>query len=341
MVTSSRSSRQPLKFRRILLAVKELEAKSLPAVLKAAQLARACGAEVELFHTLATPVYADLYSSSDRSLEDRERALRQQALRRLETIADRLRQHSIPVSVSAEWDFPAYEAIVRRARRIKADLIVVQRHAGRHTAPWLLRLTDWELLRLSPMPVLLVKSARPLRHPVILAAVDPTHANAKPSSLDKDILGVGDLLSEKLRGSLHAVHAYARIPFGAMPPFVVSPGAIESVERQSEKLARKNFERVVGTARIAKSHRYLIGSPPVEAIREAARKSRCAIVVMGAISRSGLKRLLIGNTAEQILDDLSCDLMIVKPRRFRNKVARVVRGARVVMATPVSPMGYY
>ncbi len=42
--------------RRILVAVKELVGKPLPAVLKAAQLARGYGAEVELFHALTSPL---------------------------------------------------------------------------------------------------------------------------------------------------------------------------------------------------------------------------------------------------------------------------------------------
>jgi universal stress protein E len=40
------------------------------------------------------------------------------------------------------------------------------------------------------------------------------------------------------------------------------------------------------------------------------------VVVMGAVSRSGLKRLFLGNTAEEVLDKLPCDLLIVKPAGF-------------------------
>ena len=48
----------------------------------------------------------------------------------------------------------------RKERKKKADFIVAECHAGRRLAPWLLHLTDWELLRTSPVPVLLVKSGR-------------------------------------------------------------------------------------------------------------------------------------------------------------------------------------
>ena len=44
---------------------------------------------------------------------------------------------------------------------------------------------------------------------------------------------------------------------------------------------------------------------------------RADAVVMGAISRSGLKGLFLGNTAEDVLDRLHCDLIIVKPEGFQ------------------------
>jgi universal stress protein E len=196
--------------KRILVAVKKLDGKPLPAVLKGAQLARAYGAQLELFHGLTTSLYTEPVAAGDRGLVSLEQDLRQNALRRLEAIADRLRVHSIKVTVSAEWDYPAHEAIIRRAQVIKTDLIVASLHPGRHRMPWLLRLTDWELVRLSPVPVLLVKSPQPYRHPAVLAAIDPTHAHEKPLQLDKQILRVGKALGTALRGSLHAVHARTR-----------------------------------------------------------------------------------------------------------------------------------
>jgi universal stress protein E len=45
-----------------------------------------------------------------------------------------------------------------------------------------------------------------------------------------------------------------------------------------------------------------------------ARSLKAQMVVMGAISRTALHRLLLGSTAEQILDALPCDVLLVKPR---------------------------
>jgi universal stress protein E len=47
---------------------------------------------------------------------------------------------------------------------------------------------------------------------------------------------------------------------------------------------------------------------------------RADVVVMGAVSRRGLKRLFLGNTAEEVLDKLPCDLLIVRPDAFQTSV---------------------
>ena len=44
-------------------------------------------------------------------------------------------------------------------------------------------------------------------------------------------------------------------------------------------------------------------------------------VVMGAVARSSWKRLFIGATAERTLEDLPCDLLIIKPDWFQTPVS--------------------
>ena len=44
------------------------------------------------------------------------------------------------------------------------------------------------------------------------------------------------------------------------------------------------------------------------------------IMAMGAVSRSGLKRMLIGSTAEDVLEHLPCDMLVVKSPNFAELV---------------------
>jgi universal stress protein E len=318
--------------RRILVAIKDPSARSLPAVDKAVQLARAFGARLEVFHAIADRVYTD-FGFVDEKLDALKESRLAQCRARLEAIAERARQKGVPVHTSVEWDFPAHEAIVRQAAQVRADLIVAECHAGRRIAPLLLHLTDWELLRHSPVPVLLVKSRKSYRNPVLLAAVDPLHANAKPSRLDDEILKAAMSVRRALRGSLHAVHAFVPIPTDATSSELLDEAAADRLEARARVVASQMLDKTLRKVRLARGHRHLLARHPVNAIPDLARKIHGDIVVMGAISRSGLRRLLIGNTAERIVDDLTCDVLVVKPREFASTVRAAKRPTQLVPPT--------
>jgi len=316
------------RIRRILVAVKDGAGNAPPALGKAAQLARALAAELVLFQAIDTPLSLEDQLARVRGLTDIERGKQEACLTRLERQARRLRRLGIRVNVAAEWDYPAYEAVVRAAARVDADLIVAERHPGRHVAASFLHLTDWELLRLAPLPVLLVKRRGLYRRPRILAAVDPDHRYAKPVQLDREILEAGALLAGALHGSLHAVHAYSPLPLSAYTRGTLSEELLADMQRRTARAAAEKLERLAGPAGIPASRRHLIARHPRDAIEQSAAETRSAVVVMGALARSGLRGFLIGNTAERVLDQLPCDLLVVKPRGFRCQVPRRRRGVR-------------
>jgi len=310
----------------ILVPIKDCSARALPAVDKAAQLAAALGARMELFHDIATAIPVEALQKAESTLRGIKTEMRQTALSGLERLAAPLRKRGIVVSVAAVWDYPPYEAIVRRAVAIGADLIVAPRR-DRHRLPALLGYTDWELLRSSPVAVLLVKTSASYRRPQVLAAVDPTHAHAKPSTLDPRILDYGTQVSRALRGALHVVHAYFPQP---IPPSIT----FDTVRRKSiladaERAAQAIFASALPKS-IPASRRHLIRGNPVAVVPATARKLGSNIVVIGAVSRSALKRLFIGNTAESVMDALRCDLLVVKPAQFAVKHPRARRGTNLI-----------
>src|ERR1700685_1946208 len=129
------------KIRRILVAIKDPRARSQPSLAKAAQIARACNAGLELFHDLSDPVFVETLDTSAGFKALTHDASRT-ALARLERLAVPLRASGLTVRTSVEWDYPAHESIIRRALSARADLIVTQSRA-RHRLPTLLGYTDW------------------------------------------------------------------------------------------------------------------------------------------------------------------------------------------------------
>lgn len=324
--------------RKILVAIKDLDAKTMPAVRKAAQLAMATGATLELFHALSDTVLVEALDARRISLRDYERERLAAVLKRLQIIAKAIRKHDIEVTCAAEWDYPAAEALVRRALRTRADLIVAERHASRHVAGWMLAYTDWELLRQAPCPVLLVKLSKPYHRPVVLTAVDPFHTHAKPARLDTALLREAGQITNALKGSMRIVHCVA--PSTLVTASWTATPVVVDVGNNAALLQRARKALVAEVARQPlPSHRLsLVEGSAREAIPAAARAAKASIVVMGALSRSGFKRLLIGNTAEAVFDALSCDILVIKPGRFHSKVPRRSRGAQL-MALPSTMTG--
>ena len=321
---------QPI--RRILVAVKNPAARALPAVNKAAQIAKGLGAQLTLFHDIATPLYAESLQGRDVDLKSWQREVQTARREQLEKVAAGVRKHGIDVDVAADWDFPPYEAIIRKAQRISADLLVVENHhgTGRHPARWLLAYTDWELLRLCPIPVLLVKNRRLYHRPRVMAAIDPSHAHAKPTNLDRQILRAGAQLVHALRGELHALHALLpALP--VVPAMPDGPLVDLGVEREElAKIAQRNLARAVDGFEVKRSHCHLVEGRPNEVIPRTAKRERCAIVAMGVVSRSGLKRFFIGNTAEFVMDAVTADILVVKPADFASRVPRAGRGVQIL-----------
>lgn len=55
-------------------------------------------------------------------------------------------------------------------------------------------------------------------------------------------------------------------------------------------------------------------------IVEYADKNSIDLIVMGAVARSGLSGLLIGSTAEKVIDRVDCSVLTVKPASFKSPI---------------------
>lgn len=320
--------------RRVLFAIRNPEAARQPGLAKAIQVARARGASLELFHAICDPIFIELAQLGDNSVDALRERIEGEVRIPLARMCETARKHGIEAGYSVEWDYPPHEAVVRRAQALHAELIVAECHKGERTRPWLIHLTDWELLRLSPVPVLLIRNGKAYRRPLTLAAVDPAHAHAKPSRLDERILAAGTAISKGLRGALHVMHANYPTIAGVGSP--VDHGWSTLTYDQLLDQERAAFETFRSNVGMPRTRAHLVEGNPVVQIPRLARKLGADIVVMGAVSRSGLGRIFIGNTAERVLGALNCDVLVVKPETFVTHVAEEPRGIRV--QAPTTPV---
>ncbi len=299
--------------RHVLFAVRD-PANVLPSSLaKAIQVARGLGASLELYHVLTDTLIVDLsryeHDAAD-SLRDR---VENEARAPLARMCATARKHGVTAECTVEWNYPPHEAIVRRAAQTCAELIIADRHKGARA--FFITQTDFELLRMSPVPVLLLRSTKPYRRPKLLAAVDPSHAHAKTAKLDSHILSAAERLANGLRGSLHVAHAnhpsIVGLNVDAAAKRAATQWTVPTLAELQEQ-GRQAFEEFLADVEVPRKRTHLLEGNPVKAIPKLAKELKAGIVVMGAVSRSGLERVFIGNTAERVLNSLPCDVLVVR-----------------------------
>jgi universal stress protein E len=98
-----------------------------------------------------------------------------------------------------------------------------------------------------------------------------------------------------------------------------------------QKEVKAAFEKLCAKYALGPRRAHLRVGLPVDELPALVKEIDAHLVVMGAVSRSTLKRLFIGNTAERVIDKLDCDVLVVKPKSFRTPVPKRAAGRPVVL----------
>jgi hypothetical protein len=197
-------------------------------------------------------------------------------LRRLKAFAERLknrgRQRPLRISFAAEWDMPPYDAVIRRALGVGADMIIAEPHHARRFLP-LLHFNDWDLLRRSPIPVLLIKRPGHYVHPVVLAAVDPLDRDKSRAPLDNAILDLSQSIAKALSGKLHTIHAYVPLPSGTRPNDALDPETVATLSRELAASARQYRATLLRRYSVSHGRQHVLAMPPAGATERTANTS--------------------------------------------------------------------
>lgn len=321
------------KFGRILVGV-DPHATSTAAAVLGARLAARSGAALELF----TPVYNSHVSLAH--FENRQR-LRHAREMLVDRYRERLESHAAGLAFEgvaechATWDHPPEEALIRRVMERCADLLIISLPpSGEASGGRPLSSMEWQLVRHCPAPVLLTRGKSWREQPVIVAAIDPTGRHGRRDELDIGILMAAERLVEGTGGTVHAFHAWQKTFRALIAPFEL-PLATDPPQPDAEHSHREAIYDVLGAARAAPARVALVEGRPEQALPAYCAETGADVVVMGAIARNPFGRILIGSTAERVLERLPCDLLVVKPDGFRTPVSRERWPREETEATPI------
>jgi nucleotide-binding universal stress UspA family protein len=192
---------------------------------------------------------------------------------------------------------------------------------------------DLHLLRKCPCPLWLGRPPDALNYRRVLAAVDveplaTPKEQAQQRALNSAILDLAAMLATSEFAELHVAHVWAALgePIlrGGMiaTPAETKIDAYIDAERrrhgQALEQALADLEVRIGTSAMGwlQPVRHLPKGSPREQLPALAARIDADILVLGTVGRSGVSGLLIGNTAEAVLQRLDCAVLAVKPEGF-------------------------
>ena len=295
-------------FRTILVADENPEA-VVAALDKVAVLEHFTGAAVRAGHVFHDAIADDRsgYFSDVESKAIVEKVIETQR-QRLEDLVAPQRQHIADLSACVIWNRSGAAGIVAEARAISASLIVKPLAKHRVLQDYLHAPIDWQIMRDAPCPVLFTRRQPWADKPRLLAALDVV--DKAHSALNRAILEHAKLFSEVLDAKLHLVTAYP--DFRQYPSQYQVASDFEGIKADMRTRRVAMLETLSESLGMTAAELHVLEGRPRDAICDVAKRIDAQIVVLGTSARKGLKKLFIGNTAEDVIGHLGTDLLTVR-----------------------------
>jgi universal stress protein E len=273
---------------------------------KTATLARGSGARVHVVRVVYEGI-ADLSASAIDAAADLKSFILESEESVTEDMVERARQDLPGLETATLWNPRAWEGVLHAAAQTGAGLII--KGASRHPRLGEIVRTpdDWNLLRSSEVPVMLVKPQAWLGEREVVCALDPF--DDAHDDLNLALLRAGDALCRVLQGSLHLVAAY--------PLFERWAGELgglrdyDALKRDVEQEIRDRIVALADQAGVSYERLYADEGRPEHVIAALAEDLGAELVVVGTHARQGLKGLVLGNTSERLVHHLTTDVVTV------------------------------
>lgn len=244
-------------------------------------------------------------------------ALRATTGDRLSAIATQALEHKAEVTTKL-LEGKTSLCIVREVLRHGHDLVMAVSKGKNSKNQGIFGQTSRQLLRNCPCPLWLVPPGTMPRFKRVLACVDTTSGDPVDALLNENIYSLAAAVSEQFDSRLAVLHAWhmdnEAFLSARLRPELVAGFESEDIEYRQQLLDKfvKQFKPT-----IAERDVHLVKGDIGEAVAAFVDARNIDLVVMGTIGRSGLTGLLVGNTAEKILDRIKCSVLAIKPKDFK------------------------
>lgn len=221
-------------------------------------------------------------------------------------------------------DESAEVAIIKQVLRDNHDLVITTAQGKESSMGGLFRSLSLHLIRKCPCPVWVVHPERPSKVQQVLAAVDPSVLESG-QSVNSLILDLATSLAHTDHAKLHIVHTYYELVLEGYEDLLVQYGS-KNIPRE---LHWKHVNEAIADRRDAlhdllKNHDidsvehevHLLEGGASSLISKVANEREVDVIVLGSVTHSKPFGHFIGTTAEDIIHQVGCSVLVVKPDDF-------------------------
>jgi len=246
---------------------------------------------------------------------DLGKALEKEATANIERVLKRRKKFKYAIKVVMG---DKYQLTLNELNRREYDLLVTSQFEGKRSLKErIFGSQHFFLLRHSPNPVLIFRPGRSKQKYRMLIAIDTENLTPQKRALNRKIfdyafgVGIYDnveihlIQCWKLYGESSFRSGFARLPANELDALLKETRAHyqQELDLLIESLPKTDF------AILPK----LLKGEPADVIPKYVTKNKIDMVVIGTVSRGGMAGVTIGNTAEDILQQVDCSVLVVKP----------------------------
>lgn len=300
---STNGNQRPAPFEHVVVAT-DFSAGAGQAIARVGRLPLAARGKVTVVHVLSDRIPKKARADADKLA----RRQLEHATKSLSKAAAALGRRDIKVSSELCQGQP-YVEIIRHARSVAADLIVIGRHGRRPVRDMFIGSTAERVIRAGDLPVLVVnrKAGRSYRRPMLAADLEDTCRSLVTVALRA-------LGPEVTSGTM--VHAY-RVPFDGFITPGASPGDMTELRKEYRQMAVSGlakFQASLGALGVRWQTVIVRGDPRAAIVAEAVQR-RTDLLAVGTHGRSGIAHALLGSVAEWVIQAAACDVLVARPAR--------------------------
>lgn len=238
--------------------------------------------------------------------------------------SDFFKSHSINVRSEVVDGIPFVE-IINQVVQQEYDLVMIMTDSNKSSVlEKFFGSTQMQLLRKCPCPVWVVKpdSGAPFKR--VLTPVDTEHHDEAHAALNQTLIHATRATLELGSKAINFVQVWSVYgegylsARGGVSEETINQLRTETLKEYSRRLKFAISQEDWGQAKV--NTHFPCSNYPADEIINLVEKDKIDLLIMGTVCRTGIEGFIIGNTAEKVLNEVSCSVLAFKPEGFVSPV---------------------